>query len=407
MTDGELRPRLRPLEIIPIPGEGLLLRDPAGFFEQPVFVAEPAIPLLQWFDGDHTLLDLQTLLTRATGEFVSLDQVLRLVGQFDELLILDSERFHAHRRTQVAEFRALTVRPASHAGESYPADPAALQACLDGFYADAQGAGVPPFMRSGNAVRAVMAPHIDLRAGGPTYTHAYRALAEGASARTVVVLGVAHAGAAHGVAATAKDFDTPLGPVRTDRAFLDALAARLPFDPFHDEFVHRGEHSVEFQAVFLRHLFGDRVSLVPLLLAGFHEPLRAGLRPEQDDRLGAFFAALRETLTEWGDNAVVLLSVDLAHVGPRFGDEVDLTEPLLEHVAAEDLSFLQAAEALDPDRLLAEYLKDNDSRRVDGFPGLYTLLQVLALQSGKLLAYDQTVSPESGSAVSFASMAFG
>ena len=53
-----------------------------------------------------------------------------------------------------------------------------------------------------------------------------------------------------------------------------------------------------------------------------------------------------------------------------------------------------------------EIAKDQDRRRICGFSPLYSLIHLLNGSRGKTLNYDQAFTPETGSAVTFASMIF-
>ncbi|MFN0152237.1 MAG: AmmeMemoRadiSam system protein B [bacterium] len=427
------KPRLRNVELLPAPdGDGLFIRDPLGVCEQTLVLSPGAVRVLPWFDGEHSVRDIQFEVARGTGGIVHSEQLEKLIAALDEHLLLEGARFDARFAEIVREFHEAPVRRAAHAGQSYPADAAELRAWLAAFYVDPRGPGVAPIppsragaQRTGGAgdaryagdavdasaasqapssarVRAIVAPHIDLRAGGPCIAHAYKALLESTDARTFVILGVAHAGAENLFAATRKDFATPLGVTMTDHEFLDDLARNLPFDITADEFAHRTEHSIEFPVLFLQQILGLGVTIVPILVGGFEEMLAAGKRPEEDARV----AALGGALTRRGDDVAVIASVDLAHIGARFGDSRAIDADFLAYVEREDRAFLDAAAARDPDALLAAIAKDFDSRRVDGFPAIYTLLRALPLAEGKLLRYEQHADEKAQSAVTFASLAF-
>ncbi len=74
-----------------------------------------------------------------------------------------------------------------------------------------------------------------------------------------MILGTSHYGAGPELfSATRKNYATPFGAVETDGAFVDRLAARYSGDLFADEMLHRGEHSIEFQALFLAYALGLR-----------------------------------------------------------------------------------------------------------------------------------------------------
>ena len=107
---------------------------------------------------------------------------------------------------------------------------------------------------------------------------------------------------------------------------MDALSRRLGADAFRDEFVHRAEHALEFQAVFLQYLFAGarRVRFAPVLVGSFGAFVARGESPRGDAEVEGFIAALKEAMAERereGRRVCLMASADLAHVGPRFGDE--------------------------------------------------------------------------------------
>jgi hypothetical protein len=61
---------------------------------------------------------------------------------------------------------------------------------------------------------------------------------------------------------------------------------------------------------------------------------------------------------------------------------------------------------LDPEGFYRSIMKDQDRRRICGFPAIYTMLNVMEVRKGKLLKYGQAFTPETQSVVSFASLAF-
>ena len=85
---------------------------------------------------------------------------------------------------------------------------------------------------------------------------------------------------------------------------------------------------------------------------------------------------------------------------------------VLRWVEAEDRAMLAAVTSLDAQALFRSLEKDHDRRHVCGYPALYTMLSLFerdgvgAPTSGELLRYEQSVEPETGSAVTFASVAF-
>ena len=122
-------PKLRNVEAVPLPGQGgraIALRDPSGLSDKTVVVTPDIFFLLTLFDGQHSLREIQVAYTRRFGDILMTSRLNEIIEQLDANLLLESERLEAHRREVEAEFRALTVRPASHAGSAYPDDADAL-----------------------------------------------------------------------------------------------------------------------------------------------------------------------------------------------------------------------------------------------------------------------------------------
>src|SRR5437899_8720455 len=154
----------------------------------------------------------------------------------------------------------------------------------------------------------------------------------------------------HPFALTRKDYASPLGDVPVDRDFVDALAKRARQDCFGSELAHRVEHSIELQAVFLRHLFAERhdVRIVPVLASFAHEAMHRGRRPDDDPRVPRFLEALAETIAASGQRGALSAAADLAHVGPRFGDPEPVGAPQLPRIEREGTATLESDHARTP-----------------------------------------------------------
>jgi len=408
------KPRIRPVEAFPAEYEGrpvIALRDPQGYTEGMVFVPQEALALLGLFDGEHTVLDIQEAYMRQYGQLLFSEQIHQLIRQLDAYHLLDSPAFTEYRASVEAKFRSSKVRRASHAGVAYEEEPEALRRQLDALFSAPGGPGAPEAALRNGPLKGLVAPHIDLLRGGTAYAHAYKAFAEAEPAELYIVLGVAHAGSQHPFILTRKDFETPLGRVKTDVGFVQRLQARCTQDLLADEIAHKIEHSIEFQLLFLQHLSPepDRIAIVPILVGSFREWVEGPLPPKQHPAVSEFIEALRETLQEEQQRrrrVCLIAGVDLSHVGHRFGDPQELTPKFLSRVKREDERFLRHVTEQDAASLLRMICEEKDWRKVCGFPALYTFLQVLPKSRAELLDYQQWSDPPSGCSVSFASLAF-
>jgi hypothetical protein len=97
--------------------------------------------------------------------------------------------------------------------------------------------------------------------------------------------------------------------------------------------------------------------------------------------------------------------VDLAHVGPRFGDPEALDETLAQRTQRQDEMSLAAVAAGQAGGFWRSVTADGNKRKVCGLPALYCALRILGRRKGEVLAYGQALDP-AGGIVSFASAAF-
>ena len=404
----ECKPKLRAIDIVPVQLNGrphLLLRDPLQLTDKMLVVSVQAGLLLALLDGTRTLREIQVDLMRLTGELVMSDQIEGLLRQLDECLFLENERFREALVAAVESYRKSPFRPPILAGNAYPADGQALKAMLDSFFEPPKGPGRPSGRRYSQPLKAVVAPHIDFSRGGATYAWAYKDLAESPPADLFVIFGIAHYPMENLFAATTKDFATPLGLARTDAEFVRALSEKCSFDLFADEFLHRHEHSVELQVIWLQYLFGE-VKIVPLICAGFEHLIEPGESPMSLPQVSEFVKALKATLSEWGKKVTLIASVDLSHVGLRFGDRQPITPAVLRWLESEDRLFLERVTDGEGERMFALVHADRNSRRVDAYPAIYVMLKVLGGTKGEIKHYDQSVEGRNESVVTFGAVVF-
>jgi MEMO1 family protein len=403
-------PRLRAVESFPVEHEGrscVALRDPGGYTDAIVLLHGALLEIVSLFDGEHTVADIQAAVMRRHGQLVERRQIEEIAEALDQQGFLDSPAFADRRAVIDGGFLASPTRPAAHAGGAYAANPDELRAMLDGSFALPDGPGVIDLTAAAAPeVRGVIAPHIDYHRGGPAYAWAYRELAERSRADLFVIFGTCHAGMEHPFALTRKDYASPLGDAPVDRDFVDALAKRARQDCFGSELAHRVEHSIELQAVFLRHLFAGRrdVRIVPVLASFAHEAMHRGRRPDDDPRVPRFLEALAETIAASGQRVAVIAGADLAHVGPRFGDPEPVGSPELALIEREDTVMLESVAAGEPDAFFESVASDGDRRRICGYSPIYALLRSLGSTTGRVKRYGQW--PDPSGVVSFASVVF-
>ena len=409
-------PKLRNLEFFPVrEGEtqSVGLRDPEGISDGILFLPPNIFYLVQFLDGQHTRNQIAGEYLKRFGEILMPQWVDKFIADLDEKLFLEDERFEAAKGALLASFRAQPTRPAMFAGKSYEAEPERLKQQLDGFFRPKEGPGSTPSEHAGQALKAIVAPNVEINQAGPIYAWAYKEVREARTPDVFVILGTARGVIETLFACTDKDFETPLGLVKADREFLRHFRAHGGEVFFQDELAHRKDHAIEFQTVFLQHVLGAAkpITIVPVLCSFSHLHFSHPNLLAQGQRVGQFLEAFRKTLAAFGKEVCFVVSGDLAHIGMRYGDPKPPTDFSFHKTMQADLAMLNHAENGDPDAFLQFIQKEDDARRIGLLPPLYTMLKLVGDPSGgapkgSVLRYDRATVDQYNSTVTFAAMAF-
>ncbi len=414
--DKPLPPLRQSLEAVPIDHEGkpmFILRDLEGLTQESVAVSSGGMLIASLLDGKRTALEISSLFAKSTGTVLKQAEIMGLVGSLDKSGFLEDEAAAARRKEIVETFIQSPVRQATLMGTGYPKDTLELAKLLGGFLQDSKGPGRSLAEKPSGArpPLGLVAPHIDFARGGPSYAWSYQALSECPPPDLILAFGVAHMAPNSPWIMTRKAFETPYGLMELAGDLYDEIKAALWYDPTDDQWAHRTEHSLEFQALWLKHLWKEKAPpWVPVLCSSFERfcpDTPPSTVPTIDDALKRIAGKLKERLDR-GQRVMILSAVDLAHVGPRFGDAEKLGPELEARIEAEDRKSLEHALALKPDDFYMSVVADGHWRKVCGLSALYSslrLLKDLGASEGRLLSYAQAPDPMGG-IVSFAGAIF-
>ena len=385
-----------------------MLRDTQGVARTHAVLPVDLVPIVARFDGARTCEEIAREASKEIGERVPVDLVVRLATELEDGLFMEGAPYRRERARIERAFADADVRPASHAGGAYHGDPQKLAEYIDKeCVGRTSGTSGTSGSNGGGRLLGLVAPHIDPWRGARCYGEAYGVLGQAlpADADTFVLFGTSHAPMREPFALCRKAFDTPLGRLEADKESIDTIAAACDFDPYVDQFNHKREHSLEFQAVFLRHLLGDRPARIIPVLAGLGEQQQSGESPIHTRAVEKFLDAVRNVVD--AKRAVVIAGADLAHVGPRFGDDKPFDESERRALDETDRESLDHATRGDAEGFWKHVAGDLETRRVCGLAPIYALLRTIASGShGSLRHYEQNVDPDEGSIVSHAALGF-
>ncbi len=181
----------------------------------------------------------------------------------------------------------MKVRTCSVAGQFYPGEPSHLEQLLEGFFRKAA---------DGRDARGIVSPHAGYVYSGKTAARAFSAI-DPSFDGTFMVLGPSHRGFL--TCASAVPWETPLGILETDTAFVDRLEVEV------DELSHRDEHSLEVQMPFIKYRF-PRARVVPVMM-GAQDPASAAHLAER----------ILEAVHRTGRDVRIVASSDFSHYVPE------------------------------------------------------------------------------------------
>lgn len=401
-------PPVRFVDAVQIEHQGqplIVIRDIENLINDTLAVSLPFFLVMSLLDGQRDTSQIQQILSQATGgQLIDADDIDRIVQELDQFYLLENDRTAARRKELREEFAHLTVRPAVHAGMAYPAEPEACAKMFEGLFKGlslSDGESPHP--------RGLVLPHIDLRIGGRTLAEGFTRIDPKRPPSLYIILGVAHQPAQTLFTLTDKSFATPLGVVATDTEAVARLRELYGAELLGGDYPHKSEHSVEFQAVTLRYLHRDNpdFKILPILCGSLNEDLVAKNGPPADrPEIRKFITALQTIVEEYEGDVCIIASVDLSHVGMKFGDQRGVDELRAAMIQAADELMLDRVEALDAEGFFDHFRNDANARNVDAVTSVYVMLHVLGGEGrGERIDYQQWKEEETDSMVTYASVA--
>ncbi|VTU01503.1 Putative dioxygenase OS=Singulisphaera acidiphila (strain ATCC BAA-1392 / DSM 18658 / VKM B-2454 / MOB10) GN=Sinac_1412 PE=4 SV=1: PqqD: Memo [Gemmataceae bacterium] len=411
------RPKLRDnLGAEPHEDGNFVIYDPLRI-GRPVVLSPLAAEIAQRFDGDATVPEIVAALkAEFANAQVSVEAVAGLVEALDDASLLDSPKLRAR-------FEGPVRTPVCF---DLDADPAPLRAQLTELFTAPGGAGMPevgeekdrrdkPGGSKGEGVskgkrdklRAVLAPHMDYTRGNVTYGHAFAELIRNTDARVFVIVATSHY-SGHRFTLTRQNFATPFGVVETDQDYVTRIVDHYGEGLFDDPLAHVPEHSIELEAVLLQFLLAGRrpFKIVPLLTGSLNDHVRKKSDPASGGDLSRMVAALRAAEAACNEPVCYLISGDLAHIGPKFGDKRKAEGAWLVESREKDAAILKALESASASAFFNEIASEQDRRRICGLTPTWLTLELTKPRVGKVLNYQQFVHPQGKESVSFAAAAF-
>lgn len=410
MIDTNTKPVLRSeIEIIPAHDKEenqtfIILQDKEGLVDKRVIMPFETIAILQMLNGENSIKDIQTIIMKETGTLLPESELIHLVNELDNTYFLENERTQQLRKQLYKEFKNSTVRKPVHKGLSYPENILELTSFLSKFLKIENKIPV-------KSTTGAISPHIDFIRGGNSYGKIYKELSNSVKPDLVIAFGTSHRGGNSPFMITQKSYETPYGNIETDIETYNKIKEILWYEPDEEEYYHKNEHSLEFQAVWLKYIWRENTPKWLSILTSSFERFATDIPPSKIDTIEKLFKDFENLLKELSKNKKILLlaGADLSHVGPRFGDEIEITPQLKKEIEEKDKEKIKPILNLDPDGFYMSIMKEKNQTHICGITPIYCLLRtVKAIKPDakpQLLDYSQADDPIGGF-VSFTAISF-
>jgi AmmeMemoRadiSam system protein B len=358
-------PKLRPVRPMPLQHDGkqvLGLRDAQMISQQMVVTGLIAQFLLGHMDGNNSIDDIVDKARKQAKENNVPDQavqqitpepVKQLVGQLDGAGMLEGPRFEDLLADLRRQFDSSDTLPPSTTADI--ADALAKQDLGEGFETASdevkQEAGSRKLAEtfdqmiekalekaddpSWDALPAVVyTPQQDYQRGWLNYASVYGRMRVCDRPDRIVILGTNNFGRGTGVVGCDKGFGSPLGNCPLDADFLATVKANLGEENaaklMAEKYDHEREGSIEVQIPWIRHVFGGATSEEGPKVCAFlvHSYLQNQGKAYNENGLDLepFVEALKAAIENTPGTTLVVCTNELSHVGPAFGDKVQLTQ---------------------------------------------------------------------------------
>lgn len=215
---------------------------------------------------------------------------------------------------------ATAIRRSTKDGTWYPGTKEGLARAVDGYLAHVD----QPLLAG--QLFGLISPHAGYAYSGQTAAYAYHQL-QGRRVDTVVLLGPSHYDWVGDYAASTEDaYETLLGIIPLDRAFIDELADTVMLRRIRGD----REHSLELQLPFLQRQLGE-FQLVPILMCADDPPVA--------ESLAAALAGIARRRAAEGEHVLFVASSDLHHI-EDYDQVVRRDRQVVDAIAAYDLERL-------------------------------------------------------------------
>lgn len=221
---------------------------------------------------------------------------------------------------------------------------------------------------------AGIVPHAGWMYSGSVAAHVYGTLQRKQAVDTFVIFGAIHRWAGRNAVYASGEWATPLGAVKVDDALAQEILTNSDDLLADDPEAHAGEHAIEVQLPFIRHLFPD-ARIVPISITPDSRAIDVGRR-------------VAETVKASARKVVIIGSTDLTHYGePYRFVPAGVGERARQWMTVNDRRIIDLALSMDAERIVSEANQHQNACGAGAMAATVAAAQILGAQQGRLLEY--------------------
>lgn len=370
------------------------------YISDPLLIAEPIALPFSYYPLIQTLME-----GNKTAEEIAKDGAAKLLNLSDDKLYTLLDNLVAlnmidtpSTRMAIENMQSYTngnVRNSYCHSFSYPEDPTELKTFLDKILHKGRSLTDKP-------IKAILAPHIDLRLeeSWETYANSFLALKNVEEVDTVILLGTGHYRSTADFMFSKKDFQTPFGTAEVDHELLAEIEKNTEI--VFDDIAHYKEHSIEFHLIFLQHLLNDKnYKIIPILTGSPANYINNKTTPDSNEKYNNTIDTIKNAIASTGKKVFILSSGDLSHVGRKFGDDFPAAMEQI-RIIGEDESLIETLKNSNKNAFFTEINSVEDKNKVCGTAPFYATLSLVDDAHIVHAGYNQWNEKETESMVSFA-----
>lgn len=330
--------------------------------------------LLSLLDGEEKIDNIKSKFLRNTGIILSDAEIINFIKEMERNYIFLDENFYKKieeekRKMEEIPFKEINVK----------FDIERIKREIEKI--DSKNA---------NDLKGIIVPHIDINVALDTYLKSYAFLKD-LDKKIFLIFGVPHFYSERIFSVFKKNYKIGDKIIKVEERIIENLKNNLGFQIFEDTIAFKNEHSIDFPIIFLSLVKEDFYILPSLVSKGSLEDLK-----EIAERI---FDSIKFFIKD----IFLISSIDLSHVGGKFGDEdiFDTTQI--------DFEYIEYLKNIENEEAFKFLEKNNNFTKIDGVYTNFLFLEILKLlgvKKGELIDYKVYHEEVTNSIVSYASIIF-